>query len=351
MQTKSEIMKRLFVILALVAMVFSACNNKVDLYSNEGDSTVVYAMLDPFVDTNFFKITHSFIGNTSTMAHDYNANNYEYDELEVTFTGVFKDSPATQTLLLDTISKWIPYNPESAFYSGCYQRYYYTTKKLLEGKEYTLNILRKKDNVNVSATASMINEFIFQKPATSTIGFTEVETTVTPVEWRTTAYPFKSTASYFEVTSYFRYSELMPGKQDTVHRTIQWNMGSGEADNLYNTNVSLPYYALAYAPSALYKLLEKDEYLKNNSPLGVQRFFEDFRFTITASGEEMYNYYLVNHSSSAIQDVPNYSNIDNGIGLMSSRVTIIKDIPIEIRSRQKIRDKFPLYGFYVDPNR
>ena len=87
-------------VLALVAMVFSACNNKVDLYSNEGDSTVVYAMLDPFVDTNFFKITHSFIGNTSTMAHDYNANNYEYDELEVTFTGVFKDSPATQTLLL-----------------------------------------------------------------------------------------------------------------------------------------------------------------------------------------------------------------------------------------------------------
>ena len=342
-------MKRIFLILALVAMMFNSCNNKVDLYSNDGDSTVIYAMLDPHLDTNFFKVTHSFIGNALEASQNQSLSNYQYDEIEVTFTGVFEGSSASQTILLDTISKWIPYNPEATFYSGCYQRYYYTTKKLLEGQDYTINVLRKADNVNVSATTSTVNHFIYKNPTSLDIPFSP-NANSSPVEWRVNESPYMSTASYFDVVAYFNYSEKMPGSQELVHRSIQWNMGSGEASSLYVSNVQWPYYKITYAPSALYTILENDKYLKNNSPDGVQRFFEDFRFTITASGKEMYEYYLATHSSSAIQDVPNYTNVENGVGLMSSRVTIIRDLPIAKLSRDKIRDAFPQYHFYSSPN-
>ena len=212
--------KIFFAIFAIAALVFSSCSNKVDLYSDEGDTTIVYAMLDTGADTNFFKITHSFIGNANELAHNYDANNYTYDELEVTFTGVFEDSPATQTIALDTISIWIPYNPNSTFYSGCYQTYYYTTKKLLEGKEYTLNVLRKADNVTISATSKTINTFVFKKPVTNVVGFTGQSASV---EWRVrdASTMYHSTASYFEVYGFFNYSELMPGATDTVKRSIQ----------------------------------------------------------------------------------------------------------------------------------
>ena len=83
-------MKRFFLaIIALAALIFNSCSNKVDLYCYDGDSTVVYAMLDSNADTNFFKITHSFVGDVSQLAHDYNANNYKYDEIEVTLSGIF----------------------------------------------------------------------------------------------------------------------------------------------------------------------------------------------------------------------------------------------------------------------
>ena len=346
-------MKKLFLtIIALAALVFSSCSNKVDLYNYDGDTTIVYAMLDASADTNFFKITHSFIGDVSQLSQSYEANNYNYDDIEVTFSGVFEGHTQPQTFTLDTVSKWKPYDENAQFYSGCRQTYYYTTQKLKEGEEYTLNILRKEDSVNITAKTVTINSFEYQKPvALVPITFTDVTTSSATVEWRVPAFPFRSTAAYFEVVGYFHYSELQPGAQDTIHRSLKWTMGSGKEESLLNTSTNLPYYVISYTPATLYVLLENDEYLQNNSPAGVQRWFEDFEFDISAIGEDLYNYYLVTNSTSAIQDVPNYSNVENGIGIMSARVTKTRFLTLNIRTRNKIVERVENYGFIVDPNR
>lgn len=340
-------MKRFFLaIIAIAALVLSSCSNKVELYGDEGNSTIVYAMLDASADTNFFKITKSFIGNANELAQNYDASNYQYDEIVVTFSGVFEGSNQTQTITLDTISKWIPYDPDATFYSGCWQRYYYTTMKLVEGKEYTLNIERKADNVNITAKTTTINSFDFQKPVSSVpITFTDVTTSTANVEWRVTVAPYVSTAKYFEVTGYFNYKELLPGAQDTVYRSMKWSLGSGKAENLYNTSSNLPYYLISYTPSAIFTLLGADEHLKNNSPAGVQRWFEKFEFHISAIGEDLYNYYLVTNSTSAIQDTPNYTNVVNGMGIMSARITKVRSLELSIKTKNKIHDQFENYGF------
>ena len=79
-----EMKKIIWTIFAIAALVFSSCSNKVNLYSDEGDTTIVYAMLDTGADTNFFKITHSFVGNVNDLAQNYDANNYE-QELQIMF--------------------------------------------------------------------------------------------------------------------------------------------------------------------------------------------------------------------------------------------------------------------------
>lgn len=344
-------MKRIFyTVFAIVALVFASCNNKVDLYSDDGDTTIVYAMLDVQADTNFFKITKSFIGNANELAHDYDANNYKYDELEVKFSGIFEGSSTPETIMLDTISIWIPYDENSTFYSGCYQTYYYTTRQLLEGKEYTLDILRKADDVNISAKTKTINSFVFKKPATNIVGFTGQSASV---EWkvRDASTMFHSTASYFEVYGYFHYKELMPGAQDTVRRNIKWFLGEGTEASLFTAINNDMFYTIGYTPNALFDVIATNYYLLNNSPVGVQRWFEDFEFRISATGEELYNYNLINNSSSAIQDVPNYTNVTNGNGLMSSRVSKSKFCKILENTRLKIVADFPQFGFINDPNR
>lgn len=350
--------KVLYTIFAITALTFSSCSNKVNLYSDEGDTTIVYAMLDASADTNFFKITHSFLGNVNELAHDYDASNYKYDEIEVTFSGDFvkEKLPNGQLVLehldltLDTVSKWIPYNENSTFYSGCYQTYYYTTKKLAEGQEYTLNILRKADGVTVSVNTKTINEFKFKEPVNPVLGFTGFSA---KVKWK--VYDpntmFHSTASYFEVYGYFNYSELMPGAQDTVKRSLKWYLGEGTESSLFTVSNNDMYYVVEYTPKALFDVIKSDYYLNNNSPVGVQRWFEPFEFRVFAIGEDLYNYKLINNSSSAIQDVPNYTNVTNGGGIMSSRVEKSKSVKIMEDTRNKIRDENEQFGFIVDPYR
>ena len=335
----------IWTIIAIAALVFSSCSNNVDLDEDCGEYTIVYATLDSSVDTNFFKITHSFLGNVNELATNYEASNYKYDEIEVKFTGKF-DGIGTQTLTLDTISKWIPYDPDAIFYTGCYQTYYYTDKKLLEGEVYQLDVLRKADNETISTKAKTINSFSYQKPvATVPITFTEVQTSTANVEWKVPTAPYKSTAAYFEVNGYFHYKELMPGAQDTTSHTIKWSLGSGKAEDLFNTSTNLPYYVISYTPSALFTLLENDNYLKNNSPAGVKRWCEPFEFQISAIGEELYNYYLITNSTSAIQDTPNYTNVENGKGIMSSRINLPRLLKISVKTQNAIHNRFENYGF------
>ena len=345
-------MKRVYLaIIILAALFISSCSNKVDLFYDSGNTTVVYAMLDTNADTNFFKITKSFVGSVSEIAQDYSANNYQYDEIDVKFIGKFGNNALVDTIQLDTISKWIPYDANATFYSGCYQTYYYTTAKLNEGEIYKLRIRRKEDGVIVSAKASTINTASFQQPNSPNISFSDFESTKKTVEWKVTdqAYDYKSTASYFEVTGYFRYKECLSPGSDTTNHVIKWIMGSGKAENMYNTNANTPYYALSYAPAQFYSILKNNDHLKNNSPAGVKRWCESFEFRVTGIGEELYNYYLVTNSTSAIQDIPNYSNVTNGMGIMSARGDISKVLPISILTIRNIISKYPQYGF-DDPN-
>ena len=96
-------------IVLFASMFLFSCNTKVDVFSEGEETTVVYAMLDPSADTNFIKITKSIIGNIYEVGQDYSQSNYEYGEIAVELKRLNDTIPVH----LDTIWKWIPYNPES----------------------------------------------------------------------------------------------------------------------------------------------------------------------------------------------------------------------------------------------
>lgn len=337
-----NVMKRLnYILLAVLAMAFCSCSNDVELYNDKGDSTVVYFMLDTGADTNFAKITKSFAGDATILAQDYDACNYKVGELDV-YMLKKKD-----TILMRPVQKWLPYDPSSIFYSGCYQTYYYTDEKLISGVNYKL-IINRNDGVVVSAEAKTIDDFNFMIPnPDQEVNF---NTNATPqIKWKNgNPNSMESNAALFEVVAYFRYEELQPGATEWVDKEIRWKLGSDESEKLFNSKYN--YYYMSYTPKVLFDILKNDKYLVENSPAGVQRKIKKMRIDITGIGDEYYNYLLINNSSSAIQDTPNYTNIENGVGLMSSRVTRSQKIIINQPSRQKIDEMFPEYGFDYDPN-
>ena len=70
-----------------------------------------------------------------------------------------------------------------------------------------------------------------------------------------------------------------------------------------------------------------------------------FEVVVTATGEELYNYMLIQNSGSAIMDTPEYTNINNGVGIFSSRSVCRKKVDVNGNSINALIRNYPQWGF------
>ena len=330
--------KTAFLLLVMMSVVvFYSCSTDVDIYTEGEETTIVYGYLDVDADTNYLKITKSFTGNALEIAPDYSASNYDY-KLDVRLIGRFADMPnVVSTAILDTVSVYKPYDHDGIFYSGRNQLMYYTTRKLKENENYELEIVLK-DGKKMTSRVKTISGSMITKPFNSIL-FESNSTN--QIQWRPN--DFNELAAYYEVVGYFHYKQLNDIGADTVDYTVRWYMGSGSGEELWNSHDMRLF--VNYTPANFYSQLKADDNFINNSPDFVQRFVDCFEIVITATGEELYNYILIQNSGSAIQDTPEYTNIENGMGIFSSRSVCSKKVKVnDITINTLIRD-YPEWGF------
>lgn len=318
-------------------MVFSSCETDVDIYAEGNETTIVYGYLDVDADTNFLKITKSFVGNAIETAPIYSASNYDY-KLDVQLRGRFADNPnVVSVAAFDTISVYKPYDSNSIFYSGRNQVLYYTTRKLKENEEYQLTI-KRNDGVELTSKVKTISGSSIRKP-TYSISF---ESPVSnSIDWRpnTTG----ELAAYYEVVGYFHYKQFLQNGTDTTRHTMKWVMGSGTGEQLWSS--SDKWLSIRYTPKDFYNRLQADDNIVNNSPDFVGRIVEGFEIVVTSTGEELYNYILIQNSGSAIQDTPEYTNIENGMGILSSRSQCRKLVEVSDLTINTLERDYPQWGF------
>lgn len=311
----------IFPLISLIILLMSSCKNEVDIFLEGNETTAVYGYIDCGADTNYLKITKSFIGNATELAPQYSASNYDY-KLDVKLVGKFAKSPGHVTsIILDTTSVFKPYDPDGLFYSGRDQVLYYTTEKFLENEKYQL-IITRKDGETITSEIETISGFTLRRPMNN-ISFESDYSN--QIQWSTNI-PL-DLAAYYEVVGYFHYKEInAEGSTDTIRHTMKWFMGSGTGEELYNSADKRLF--VNYTPSTFYTKLLATDNIANNQSDYVQRFSEGFEIVITATGDELYNYILIQNSGSAIIDTPEYTNIENGIGIFSSRSVYSKTLPL-----------------------
>lgn len=319
-------------------MVFSSCETDVDIYAEGDETTIVYGYLDADADTNFLKITKSFVGNAIETAPVYSASNYDY-KLDVQLKGRFADNPnVVSVAVFDTVSVYKPYDPNTIFYSGRNQVLYYTTRKLMENEEYQLTI-KRNDGVELTSKVKTISGSSIRKPFSSLISFESYLSS--SIAWRPNT--VGELAAYYEVVGYFHYKQFLQNGTDTTRYTMKWFMGSGTGEQLWSN--SDKWLSISYTPNDFYKRLQADDNIVNNSPNHVRRIAEGFEVVVTSTGEELYNYMLIQNSGSAIQDTPEYTNIENGMGILSSRSECRKMFEVHQLTIKTLENDYPEWGF------
>lgn len=311
----------------LVILHMFSCSTEVDNYADYKDITVVYGLLDSKADTNFIKITKAFLGPGNALLIAQNPDSSQYTgKLNVKLLGV-KNGGSLPEITLDTITIQNKLAGDSIFYFP-QQKLYYTTAAIDPEATYTLRILRG-DKV-VEAQTKVVKDFAIMEPV-NRVNF--ASTVASAVKWK--AAP---NARRHEAVMVFNFMELWPGSADTVHKTMTWNLGTVTSKNTNGSET----LEIAYQGDEFFTRLAA--VIDQDAP-NVKRYTGKVDIYISAGGDDLTTYIEVNApSNSIIQEVPQFTNIENGIGIFSSRSTVKRTYSMTVQSETKLVEAYP-WGF------
>lgn len=346
-----RIMKQTFSYIALLfafAFFMGSCSTKVDLYADYKDIPVVYGLFDITKDTNYVKIIRAFSGNdeVSINANEIalipDSNNYPgkldvriYEEKNSALGNTF--TPTGRVFVLDTMTI---HDKEPGVFYAPDQKVYFTTgtfKSDGQGGKYRYRLEIVKGNDTISAATSIVGGSEF-RVTTSVVNFVPGNTSPAKI-----AFKPAENAFLYEARMEFNYKEKLPG-QEMKDKKVEWSLGT-----YYFSELSLNngVYELNYNHETLFKMLEN---AIGDETLNVQRVIGDFNIKIAAGGSELYNYIEVNTPSSSIsQNISDYTNINGGYGVLSSRINITKTVNLSSTTITSLIEKAG-WGFQQSGN-
>lgn len=307
--------------LVLLGFFLGACKPEIDLFAEYKDITVVYGVLDSNQDTNYVIINKVFmdpdmtvIPNDSTnYAHkldarlvEYRANNYSEHYTKV------------RELVLDTITL---HNKVPGTFESPSHLVYFTKEDLHNNDDY----FKYKYELQVQKEDTLLTA------ETNIVGGTSFS--ITPAALNFDSYIDMGQIKFaecpngvlYEVVLEFFFSDITISG-DTIPRSMSWSLGSHHKSSLPENNHS---YTVSYRAVDFFNTLAHTlgaDTLSNNI---VERvFFEpSLTISIASCGNELYNFISVNGPSTTIsQTIPDYTNINGGYGVLSSRTKIKKAV-------------------------
>jgi len=310
-------------------IIMSACSNDVDINAEYKDIVVVYGLLESgenAADTTFLKINKAFLGSENALVMAQIPDSSEFVEKLV--VKMWPEDNPSEVIIFDTITV---NNKDTGIFYNPYQVLYYSAYVPNFDTKYKLQIFYK--DIEVTSEANTIENFrafdIVKPGFAKAIGFKY--DVINPVTWNR-----KDQAPRYDVTIRFHFKELWEGQTDTVYRFIDWYTNTKKAT--FGDEVESYYNG-----SAFYNAL--DTYVAypdaDQESKVVSRYTGITEFIVEAGGIALNTYMEVNEpSNSIIQDRPQYTNINNGVGIFSARTYAVKNKVLNDETKFIIKEDY-----------
>ncbi len=315
-------MKKLFRLLFLffIPCFLASCETDFDVIADYKEVAIVYGLLNQNDSVHYLRINKAFLGDGNSLTYAQIADSSSFGAdirvilTETTPGGIKKE------IVFDTVT--LSNKQPGDFYSPN-QLFFYSKAKLNENNTYKLSITNLKTSYEISSETRLVHNFSFSKPAqfTKTLNFKRSITQPNKFVWGNAV-----NGKRYQFRLYFNYKELTT-LGDTVYRKIDWVFpdnitekidGSGESDVNY---VNEDFYKLCDS-----KVPYSDVAAEANI---INRYASVCILEVTAVGDEFNTYLEANAPSTGVLiEKPAYSNIINGLGLLSCRYQIQRSMPL-----------------------
>lgn len=295
--------------------IFSSCKDEVDVNAPWKDVTVIYGLLAKSDTIHYVKINKAFLGEGSALTMAQIADSNQYNQAVVSIqkieNGVATSDPVIS--LRDTI---LSNKEEGTFYAPDHVLYYFK-EALDQSKEYLLQV--KISDKIAQAKTGIINTFnlsggsIFGN-SVATVAFT------TGNKYADQNYAWQSIkyGKAYELTMHFHYDEhYVDGSVSS--KTADWNFDTQTAININGGQN----FTQKIEGEAFYQFVASAVKPLNESSNVKHRKFSHLSFSMSVAGDDLNTYLQVNKPATGLVfEKPEYTNIENGIGIFSTRVKV-----------------------------
>lgn len=308
--------KRFFLPLAAALLLFSSCDNTVDLTADYKETMIIYGMLNQNQDTQIVRVNKAYLGDGNALLFAGIADSLNYNNLDVIIEKFAVGS--TTPMATYTLSKSVNLVPKDSGLFASDQNVLYIMNTPLEtGRQYKLTVTNPVTGYAATSTTLLANAPIMKYPLSSStvMNFEQSLITVPNPTTRVTWLPATNAAVY-QLVMTVRYSEYPvgnPGAAVGKQFDIRFPLIAADVSQTTNNEVG--------------QGITKNDFFSffvNNIPVtdNMIRNFIGLDFHVYVGGSAFYEYYKINQpSSSIVQKLLTYTNISNGLGLFSARTS------------------------------
>ena len=329
-------MRTTFFLSTLIALfLISSCDTKVDLIEEGLETSVVFGFMDPTVDTQFVKITKTFVTEGSAVEGAQDPDLSEYSNLAAYVVEHDEDGDSVNSYLLQ--EKIVTDKDSGAFYYPVQTVYFFTE---MVNFDYTYEIGFTGSGNEVRSTTDIVGAY----KNDITTNLPEVKF-VDDFEIGATDYHFKGinvkssrNTKRYEFTYRYHYKEIYTDgtEQDKVmsFRKAPWVV-PGSGSELNGTD---SYEGFGIEGEGFYQAVAGRILAEDNEANVVKREIGKIDFIFEYAGEDFNTFIELSEPSTSVNVEQNpYSNVSNGIGVWSSRGrTTFDDKPLTFPSIQEM---------------
>lgn len=299
----------LFAALLSCCVLFNSCKNDLDVMDDWKETMVVFGLLNPSDSVQYIKVNKAFLGeeNALTMAGFFDSINYRNNALDVRIEKI-QNNVIVQTipLFLDSLM------PKDTGIFAYPKQYLFRTSVpiLQDGSLYKLVVTNENSGLVVSGTTDIVQNVSVTSPLPSqTINVYGSQPY--KAKWLTSP-----NGRLYNLMIRFHYKERFIF--DTTQIAYKY-IDIPFVDQKAVTTNGGEIMTQIIEGESFFRSIGNSKLLPDNQNL--ERFFISLEFIITAAAEEFSTYLdVVQSTSGAFNEPPVYTNLENGIGLFSSRL-------------------------------
>jgi hypothetical protein len=312
-------MKKQWLLPILVAFGLYACDNEVDLIAEYKDITIVYGFLDQTQDTQWVRVQKAFLGkgNALLFAMEPDSNFYGENQVDIIMRKLNTNNEVVDSTLLPKTEFHKPRN-EGIFLSAPNFLYPYS-QPIDQNFRYEL-IVRNKNSGKVTRGFTRIaRKPLISNPPNSNAIINFEQNAGLP--GANPIYSFEWLRSdnvvAYQFSLIFNYEEFPTANPAQITQKSFATLSS-----VFNPFIDEP-----TANNVRYPFSKRDFY--NAVVANIQedparsRRFRNLGIKVYGATQDFYDYYEINRPSpSIVQKTIDFTNVDNGLGLYTSRVSV-----------------------------